>query len=227
MKPFAIVVLFLFSLVSRSQFSDFQAGILPEMTVSTKIKESWKATVKLESMQAMVNKVDAENLASDYTYVRTDIQGFVARKLDPFKELSIGYQYRFAEEAVNSHRTIQQSSIIQKKPSYRILHRVRSDQTFVDGSVPLFRLRYRPTLELPLSGDEVDPKEYYFLMADEFIYAYQSSTSSYENRVILSIGKLISKDNKVETGLDYRADRLFESDNRKRLWLRLAWFYSI
>ncbi len=225
MRFLGLFILLICTDLLQAQSSDFESGILPEITITHKVSDRVKLTTKVESMQRIFSSTTDEPFS--YSYLRTDIQLFGAYKLNPFWEISAGYQYRFAEAGPDSQRSIQQAGFTQKKSSYRILHRFRTDQTWIKDQASLFRFRYRPTLELPLNGQSIDPGETYCLIADEVLYGFRGKNHGLENRIVISFGKMFSDRSKVETGLDYRADQLLENAQRHDLWLRLAWFYTI
>lgn len=225
MRILALIFLLICADVIHAQSSDIESGILPEITLTRKVSDRLRVTTKVESMQRIFSSTSDETFS--YAYIRTDFQLFAAYKLNPFWEVSAGHQYRFAEGGPDSQRSIQQAGFTQKKSSYRILHRFRTDQTWIKEQAILFRFRYRPTLELPLNGQSIDPGEAYCLIADEVLYGFRENDHGLENRIVISFGKMFSDRSKVETGLDYRVDQLLENAQRHDLWLRLAWFYSI
>ena len=56
---------------------------------------------------------------------------------------------------------IQQYTYVEKYSSFRMAHKVSTDQTFVKGAQTDYRFRYRVSLEIPYNGKDIDPKEFY------------------------------------------------------------------
>ena len=98
-------------------------GFFPEASLSYKISDDYSVTHKIESQNGLY---DTQNLNEEFEYeqVLTDLQTFVGRRLSPFVKVDIGYQYRL-QEGENTHRPIQQISILQRESFYRIGHRIR------------------------------------------------------------------------------------------------------
>ncbi len=162
-----------------------------------------------------------------YYHDRTDFQGFAGTSLNPFISIAGGYQYRWDGDGDNSHRSIQQISLVQRKTSYRLGHRLRTDQTFLPTDSPEFRVRYRLVAEFPLSGNRIDPGEYYLIASNEPIFGIQGGTYKIENRLVCSLGHNFSKNQKLEAGLDYRTDDFLDGGLRQRLWLKVGFFVKI
>jgi hypothetical protein len=81
--------------------------------------------------------------------------------------------------------------------------------------------------EFPLSGNKIDPGEYYLIASNEPIFGYQADSYNIENRLVCSLGYNFTKNQKLEAGLDYRADNFLDGGLRQRLWLKVGWFVNI
>jgi hypothetical protein len=77
-------------------------------------------------------------------------------------------------EAV-SYRTIQQFIFQTKIESFRVAHRIATDQTFSSNEATEFRLRYRVSAEILLSGQKLDDKEFYFKFNTDVLNSIQDS----------------------------------------------------
>lgn len=226
MRAFTLIFCLILPFWAISQQRDVSSGFFPEAQLSTKIK-SVSLTAKIESQHGLVDAGNETPTDYGYYHDRTDFQGFVGTSLNPFVKWAVGYQYRWDGEGDHNHRSIQQVAWVQKKTGYRLAHRVRADQTYASGEVPLYRIRYRLSLELPLSGANIDPGEFYLVLSDEPIYGFQDGTSTLENRLVGSLGHYFSKNQKVEAGIDHRIDRFLKSGSRQRIWLKVGWYVSI
>ena len=202
-----------------------QAGLLPGLTLSGTLNEKLKLTAKVESMQQFYED-DESTALWQHRYRRTDAQLFLSGKLGPLWSLAGGYQFRHNGTGPHAQRLIQQLAYVNRKTGYRLGHRLRSDQTFRPDETPEWRLRYRLSVEFPLSGMEVDPGEYYTIISGEPIYALQSGSGDLENRLAVSIGKYFDRRHKLETGLDFRAARLLGSTVSLRYWWQVSWFVN-
>lgn len=224
---YCLSILFtLSSVVSLAQNERFVFGFFPEAALSYKLSEHYTTTHKIESQHGLY---DTQYLNQEFEYAHqlTDVQTFLGRRLSPFLKADIGYQYRL-QEGENTHRTIQQISILQRASYYRLGHRVRVDQTFYKDAPLLFRARYRLKGQLPLQGQSLDVGETYLAISNEVIYMIQRSEDDIENRFAAALGFYMDDKNKFEVGFDYRTDDyLVENRFRHRLWFKVGYYKSL
>lgn len=219
--------IFLLPLVLSAQNNRFSTGFFPEISLSYKLDKNYSMTHKIESQHGIFDKQSQLNEELEYNHVLTDLQTFVNRKISPFVRFTLGYQYRI-EEGENTHRPIQQISILQRESRYRIGHRIRTDQTFFKEASPLWRGRYQIKGQIPLQGFELDPGEKYLSISNEVIYMYQSGEDDIENRLTASLGYYFNDKNKLELGFDYRTDDYLVQDRfRQRLWFKIGYYKSL
>jgi|AntRauTorcE11897_2_1112592.scaffolds.fasta_scaffold07289_2 hypothetical protein len=226
MKYFFLVAFLLLSLSSKAQNDRFIFGFFPEASLSYKISEKYSITHKIESQNGLF---DSNNLNEEFEYEQTliDLQTFIGRRLSPFVKVDVGYQYRI-EEGENTHRTIQQVSILQRESFYRIGHRIRIDETFFQDAPLLFRARYRIKGQVPLQGLSLDPGENYLTVSNELIYMIQSTEDDLENRLTAALGFYFDDKNKLEVGFDYRTDDyLVDNRFRHRLWFKFGYYKTL
>lgn len=198
-------------------------GLFPEMALSHS-QQNWKYTLKVESQNYQFNNTYEEEWS--YKVKQNDLQAFIENKITPRISISAGYQYRISSDRANTHRSIQQISFVQKALRFRIGHRFRTDQTWTNESV-LHRYRYRLSLEIPINGFSLDPKEFYLLVQDEPIVSLESGESDVENRIYGAVGYLFANAYKLQTGIDYRTDRYFVDGFRHRIWWKTGLFIKI
>ena len=223
MRTLLLGMLLCLSVRGLAQDQVFYSGFFPEAAVTGSVSEQMQLTFKVESQHGSYDARQTEGERWEYFHDRTDLQGFVARKLNPFWKVSVGYQYRLeGGGGFNSHRSIQQVAYVQRLLRSRVGHRLRADQTYHPTEATEFRLRYRPSVEIPLSGQSLEPGEFYLLLSNELIYSYQEGASEVENRLVSSLGHYFSKNAKLEAGLDYRTDRYVAEGFRQRLWLKVG-----
>jgi hypothetical protein len=149
-----------------------------------------------------------------------------AKKVSLNSRVSGGYLIRIRDKDL-IHRIIQQYTIVQKMTSFRLAHRFASDQTFSLNESPEFRLRYRLTSEIPLNGQSVDPKEFYIKINNEVVNSFQNSDYDLEIRIVPFLGYGITDSNKIEIGLDYRANSFLNYSTRHNFWVSLNWFIEM
>ena len=228
MKWLLLSVLMGFSLGALAQGNVVYTGFFPEAALTGSVSDRVQLTFKVESQHRGYDNRAPAGERWEYFHYRTDIQGFVALSLNPFWKVSGGYQYRLAGgNGPNTHRSIQQIAYVQRLRCSRLGHRLRIDQTYHPNEAVELRARYRLSLEIPLSGQSLDPSEFYLLLSDELIYAYQGGDSELENRLVGSLGHYFSKRAKLEAGLDYRTDRYIAEGFRTRLWLKVGGYFSL
>lgn len=200
------------------------AGFIPDFTLSYNVTEQYKLVHRVESRFPSFN--DATN-GIDVQFERLDIQNFIERNVGLFSKISLGYQYRIKDSAADEHRFIQQYSWTDKFSGFRIGHRLRSDQTYSRARKPEIRFRYRSGFQFPLQGQQLDPGEYYLFISDELVWSYRSPNADLENRVVAKLGFYINDNNKVEGGLEWRAEEMFLGSLKHQLWLGLSWYKAL
>lgn len=226
MKKLILVVFILLTISTEAQSDRFIFGFFPEASLSYKISEKYSITHKVESQHGLFDS-NTLNDELEYEHSLTDLQSFIGRRLSPFVKVDIGYQYRI-EEGENTHRPIQQVSILQRESFYRIGHRIRIDQTFFKDAPLLFRARYRIKGQVPLQGQELDAGENYLAISNELFYMIQSSEDDLENRFAVALGFYFDDKNKLEVGFDYRTDDYLVKDRfRHRLWFKFGYYKSL
>jgi hypothetical protein len=131
-----------------SQDRVFYGGFFPEMAISHSFQKKLQGTFKVESSHIQFDDRQGEIMQWKYVHYRTDLQGFVGIKFNPYWKAAIGYQYRVEGDGPDSHRSIQQVGFVQNSPRIRFSHRLRLDQTFSTGDEdPEYRIRYRFALK--------------------------------------------------------------------------------
>lgn len=224
------LVLFLFlSLVGSSLFAQenkvFFTGIFPEISLTKKISQQNKLNFKVENQEVIFDNRDSDFQNPQFTHYRTDVMLFLDRSIRPGVSVALGVFHRFQDNE-DGNRIIQQLAVLQRMRSLRINHRMRTDQTFTKNNDLEVRFRYRFSLEVPLEGAEVDPKEFYMVFSNEPIFSYQGDEFEIENRAVISLGKLINSQEKLEWAVDYRTDGFIQEGFRTRLWAKISYYYN-
>ena len=197
-----------------------ELGLLPSLNINKKFSKDWSVNVKTESRQSVANE------SSNYEYVLTDFSFIVAKKTSLNTTISGGYLMRFRErEVVN--RTIQQITLVKRYSSLRLAHRIVTDQTFQENADTEIRLRYRLSTEIPLSGESLDPNEFFLKLSNEYLNALEGPDYDLEIRSGSFVGHAFSLRSKLELGLDYRIGSFLNEAPRSRFWIGLNYYLTI
>lgn len=200
-------------------------GFFPESAINYKFKTNWKLTGKIESQHFLFQNTSSQDNEWGYQHYRTDFQGFIARSITTRIKAAIGYQYRWDGQGDHSHRTIQQVGWLTDFRNYRIGHRIRTDQTFFDEGTS-WRIRYRISSDLPLSGQQLDPGEKYVIISNEVIAEYLTAEYAIEDRLVAGLGWYFVNKHKLELSLDYRIDPLISGPQRQRIWSKISFYLN-
>ncbi|MHA7129103.1 DUF2490 domain-containing protein [Algoriphagus namhaensis] len=227
MKQFFLISFFVLFLHSAyAQEHVFFTGFFPEAAITKSLKNGDKVNFKVENQEIFFQNLPNREDRWKVSHYRTDLMAFYNWKLKSNTGLAFGVFHRI-QDGPNANRIIQQVSFIQRLRNYRLAHRFRTDQTFEKNEDPVFRLRYRLALDIPLNGTTLDVGESYLVISNEPIFELQGEQFDIENRLVFTLGKLISEGQKFEYSLDYRTDGFFQDGFRTRLWFKLGYFLTI
>lgn len=204
----------------------YRAGILPQINLTAGMAHNWKLNLRLESRQIFSEGRFGESPAGDYRYERTDMAAVALRQTGVSSSAGAGYLLRL-EDGQAIHRFIQQFSSVSRLGIFRTGHRISTDQTIRPDEAPEFRLRYRFSAEMPLQGEKVDPGEPYVKLNHEYLGILQGGAFDLEIRAVGVLGLNFSDRNKLEIGLDYRANTLLDGPARHQFWGYAGWFLTI
>ena len=224
MKRF-LIILFLTCFQTLSAQSDFQFGLLPSLNFNKSLHNEVKLNFKLESRQALQQGFFRDSNPISYDYILTDLSGLAAKKIAINKTVAIGYLIRFRDGDI-VHRSIQQFIISKDYSGLKLAHRFAADQTFQKQQSGIFRLRYRLSSQIALSGLNVDPNELYFKLNNEYLNAFSSGDYDLEIRLMPFLGYVFTNDKKIEIGLDYRLNSFLNDVPSHRFWIGVNWYQS-
>ena len=226
------IALLLFSIFLLAQVNlafgqkSYQFGALPSINLNKKFKNNWSVNSKLESRYLFKRGLIEGNVTQSNQYILSDLSFIAAKNVGLNSRIGGGYLLRFEDQSL-THRFIQQFSMVQKFSGFRLAHRFLSDQTFSPTEKPTFRLRYRATSEIPLNGQAVDAGEFYLKLNNEYVNSLQKNEYDLEIRLVPLIGLDISKEFKIETGLDYRMNSFIKGNRRDSYWMSINFFIEI
>ncbi|WP_462318009.1 DUF2490 domain-containing protein [Marinilabilia sp.] len=212
-----LFILFPFEALAQSQN---EIGFLPSINFNKKLPRDWAVNFKVESRQSLYKE------GLKYDYLLTDFALAGDKKIGINTKIAAGYLLSKFNGGIKN-RFFQQLSMVKRYPTFKMAHRFSTDQTFEKDEDPEFRLRYRASAEVPLSGASLDPREFYFKINNEYLNALQARDYDLEIRVAGFIGFVITPSNKLEIGIDNRIDSFVNGNSRNRMWLSLNLYQSI
>lgn len=226
MKRYVCVwLIFLLAYPAHSQ-NMYQLGLLPKFNLNKGLSQGFNLNLKLESRQILRSGIFGVENDWQYAYSLTDFAALLSNKSGIRSSFAGGMQIRRRNEEWY-YRIIQQFSVVQKYPVFRLGHRFGFDQTFVEGASPAFRFRYRINAEFPIRGQQVDRGELYLKIGNEYLPKLQAAVGSMEIRVLPVLGINFTDTNKLEIGIDYRLDRFSTPGFRQSYWMVAAWYIKL
>lgn len=197
-----------------------QWRLLPSVNVNKKFERDWSANFRVESRQLLFEEPDRFN------YELTDVALAGAKKLGLRTSLAAGALVRLEEDAT-AFRSFQQFTVVRRYGSLRASHRLAADQTFRAVEAPEFRVRYRFSGERALSGESVDPREFFTKFNNEYLGGWQGGEADPEIRLAAFLGYALTKSKKFELGLENRLDGFLDNSIRQRWWIGVNVFLSV
>lgn len=220
---------------SNAQTSN-QMGAIPSLLFSQEINQAWGASMALSSQmlltedlvdgQEFPKKVRNINFLAVVSYDRSPKLkfdfGFLFRKMDPFDGVQ-AYELR----------PWQQATIQFYMGKYRLRNRLRIEERFFTSELESteldMRLRYRLSLDFPLSGERLDKGEFYINGSLEALSKLDQEDviGNWENRCYFGIGHLFSTGNRLELGPEMRYKRSVNGLNTTITYWRMVWVHAL
>lgn len=235
-RSITIVGLLILGIGTSNAQTSNQMGAIPSFLFSQEINQAWGASMALSSQmlltedfvdgQEFPRKVRNINLLAVVSYdhspeLKLDF-GFLFRKMDPFDGVQ-AYEMR----------PWQQATLQFFLGKYRLRNRVRLEErvyTREDRKTELdWRLRYRLSLDFPISGARLDPGEFYMNASFEAVSQLDQEDviDNWENRTYLGIGYLLPSRNRLEIGPELRYRRSVNGLNSHITYWRLVWVHPL
>lgn len=192
-------------------------GLLPALNINKKLPKDWSLNFKTESRQALYDDNEF-----GYRYLLTDFSLASAKKVGINTTLAMGYLLRITEES-NASRAIQQLSTIRRYTTFKMAHRIMTDQTFRKSGTT-YRFRYRASGEVPLNGSAVDPGELFIKLNHEYLNALEGEAYELEIRAAAFVGYFIAPGSKLELGMDYRLASFLNERSNHRTWMAINYY---
>jgi hypothetical protein len=220
-----VILLFLFVSLALPAQERYRIGILPQVNLNLKLSDSWRLNARAETRQVVAEGWFGDPFGFNYDNNLTDLSLQASRRMAGNQNLSFGYLIRLTGETP-AHRAIQQYSVVSGHRTFRLGHRFAADQTFEQDEPVEYRFRYRIGFEKALSGQTVDPGEFYVKINQEQLHGFSDGEYDLELRLSPAVGYEFTDNNKLETGIDSRFSSFLDGGLRSTLWLSIGWFIS-
>ncbi len=205
---------------------DYRAGILPAINLNKSLNKGWSLNFKYELRQFALQGNYGDHAEPAFEYDLSDFIFLASKKVGLNNTVAGGYLFRWQGSTL-IHRTIQQFTFVYEFDALRFAQRISTDQTFHPEEPTTYRLRYRMTFELPLSGKSVDPGEWYVKINNEYLNVLQDGQYDLEIRLVPLFGYDFSDVNKLEIGPDYRINSFLNGKPGTMYWLSMSWFLKL
>ncbi len=159
-----------------------------------------------------------------------DISHFSKLTIANTQSIALGILYRFRhpfeKREGNELRFTEQYTIYHNCWNLRFESRLRTEQR-IKSVLTTHRFRYRLGLNLPLSGEELEVGEAYFLASTESLLSVARDLSpKYDQRLTAHIGWLLNKETQLEAGVEYRTENYIQ-ETEKVLFLLTSLVFSL
>ncbi len=223
---FFVTILLLFFIEKTTAQDTYLFGALPSLNLNKGISGDWSINLKTESRLRYLQGEFGGNAAADAHFLLADFGLTASRKTGLNNALAGGYLVRIREGQL-FHRFIQQFTLVKRYETFRMAHRLSSDQTFNSDEPWELRLRYRITAEIPLNGQSVDSGEFYLKLNNEYLNSWQENEPDLEIRLVPLAGFVFKDKNKLEFGLDYRLSSFIDGSSCNCFWLNIGWYVKV
>jgi hypothetical protein len=203
--------------------TETRVGVMPMVNYNHSIDKLWDVNLRFESRHFVFENLPDQESNFVYDYSLSDFSAMIGRRTGLDSKIISGLLVRVEPEAV-SYRTIQQFLFLTRIYTFRVVHRLSTDQTFSPIEDPEFRLRYRVNAEIPLSGQKLDPKEFYIKLNAEGLNSVQGGDYDLEVRLVPNIGYAINAQQKIELGLDNRLGSFINNQTTFTSWITINWY---
>lgn len=190
----------------------------PSVTYTRKLNDFWSLTGQLTAFQSpdLLERVEGSLFGIRRITPSTSLGfGYLNRQITPL-ESNTDVEHRFTFQL--SHQSVW--------GIHQITQRVRAEER-IRTSGNVHRFRYRAGIRTPLQGERLDPGERYLLTQNEVIGSFSDNPFSGENRLSSHLGFLLQNRQRIEIGLQHRAERLFtDADAQHVLVLSTVWHFA-
>ncbi len=226
------IILILSCFISYSAYAQSTTALVWEASTSVnyKLSKDWSFNSSLAHRTVWLDNKQFGESGLDVRLAFAELNQFATYIIHPKLKASVGYKYRWLEptedERLFEHRITQQIAMIHRTQIIRLSSRFRSEQRIFTRSFAQ-RLRYRFSIDFPLSGESLDRNEFYFLASNEVTYEIRKNHSNpWGNRITSGLGYLFGDVTKLQLSFTYRTDN-FTRQSQNRLFVETGLFFNV
>jgi hypothetical protein len=208
--------------IKYSAQESYSIGYLPALNFNAKLSKPGSLNLNIQQRTTLFNKQDNKLI---HRHALADLTVMYGHKIGLYSKISIGGLLRCRNNEL-IERTIQQFVRVSQLNQLKLINRFRLDQTYFTTGVE-YRLRYRLGVQVPLNGTEVDNREMYLKVNNEYLAFFATTSSDLEVRVVSSLGYVINKKNKIEVGIDNRFSKLLAKSQSNSFWVTFGLYLSL
>lgn len=235
-QSFILGIVFGLNFMSAGAQSYQQMGAIPSLLFSQEINRTWDLNLGLSS-QALLTEDVVDGLEFPRKVRNINLQTIVSYDRSPALKLDFGFLIRkvdpFDGEQAYEMRPWQQATIQFYMGKYRLRNRFRIEERFFTSELESteldMRLRYRLSMDFPLSGERLDKGEFYINGSLEALSKLDQEDviRNWENRCYFGIGHLFSTGNRLELGPEIRYKRSVNGLNSTITYWRMVWVHAL
>ncbi len=209
MRFVMVVVLVCSSLPTFGQRGELQAHWEISVPISYQLTNRWSMNTTLASRTGFYERrLEDTNVNLFVNFV--EATQFVTYKAEHNLTTTLGYRYRAVNpvegERDYENRFIQQLGLVHFSTSFRLASRLRSEQRWRSESFSQ-RIRYRFSLDRPLSGEKLNIGELYGIFSNELVTEFnENSSNTLENRISVGLGNKWGQGSKIQLDVQLRSD---------------------
>lgn len=208
-------------------------GLLPGVLVTGDLGELQYAFSSGSEINLVSKSLEGRSFPAEV--LTLDLSGLLSYDSGPNLNLAAGFLYRFNDpfsgSVTNEIRPWQQVTTIHRAGKYRIRNRFRMEERWRESSSTRkfnfdIRLRYRLSVDFPLSGERLDDQEFYLNLSNEVLVMPTIDRPMYfwDYRASVGLGYRFDGRHRLEPGLEFRTRRIDEVGNRRHfLFFRLQY----
>ncbi|MBZ9729591.1 DUF2490 domain-containing protein [Salegentibacter sp. JZCK2] len=202
-SSFLFFLIFVFLGIQNTKAQEnFSMLIDPDFTINIDPDSRWSYNFNLSNRDIIY-----EDGEYNFDAKHLQLSHFTSYEVGFYSKLSLGIRYRFKEifdkDIQDEVRIVEQFGHSRKYNSLKVAHRARFEQRLRE--ITTYRTRYRFSVELPLSGQRVDPNEFFIIGNTEALFSVGSEERpKLEQRFSLALGNEIWAKTKATLGLQYR-----------------------
>ena len=205
--------------------SSYQVGSISYLNLNKTIKNDWQINFIGEARTLYLKNITRSKAKLVYDYQFSDVSLLGSKKVGLNNRIVFGATLRFDKDI--KKRLTQQFIWFKNYNHIDVTHRFTTDETFSSKNSQVYRLRYRLGLSIPLNGNTLNPKEWYFKYSNEVLNQFQSNNYDLEFRISPALGFNFANQNKVELTTEYRISQFLNNDVGHQFFAVINYYISL